>query len=76
MTAMTRWQGSLDPTDMSGTATYTAAGMVVAVQLGSFTDAQSLDRLIVAAEKLAGDRARKACAQLLRGTANSLEGDA
>lgn len=54
-------------------ATFAAAGGVLAIRLASFADAQALDKLITAAEQLAGDRARRACAVYLRGAVSHME---
>ena len=72
MSALTRWEASGTGGE-DGTATFSAAGAVLAVRLANFADAQALDKLIAAAEQLAGERARRACAVYLRGAVGHME---
>ena len=73
MSALTRWVGSEDHADPSGTGTFFAAGWSLELRMQSFAHAQELAKLIGAAEQMAGDRARRAAALYLRGAAKSLE---
>lgn len=73
MNALTRWLGSEVVNDETGMATFSVAGEVLAIRLRSFSDAQAIGRLISAAEKIAGDRARNSCAQYMRGAAAHME---
>ena len=72
MTALTRFQASVDPADKSGTATFVVAERVLHVKLASFKDAQALDELIDRAALTAKRESRKALASWLRGAADQM----
>lgn len=73
MTAyFTRWQGSTDPADMTGLATYAAGGHTITVPLQSLADAQALADMMQAAAQ----QARRAQAEFLRGALNRALDDA
>lgn len=72
MTALTRWQGSADAADQSGTATFVQGDRVLQVHLASFKDAQALDELIDRAALQAKMDSRRALAAWLRGAADQL----
>lgn len=73
MTALTRWQGSTDPADKSGTATFALGDRVLQVRLRSFDDARALDELIDKAVLTARRDSRKALAAWMRGAADQME---
>lgn len=72
MTILTRWNGSTDPADKSGTATFTHGDRVLQVRLESFKDAQALDELMDRAMLTARQESRRALAAWLRGAADQL----
>lgn len=73
MTSMTRWIGSTDPADTTGTATYTVGETIAAIRLDDFKTAQLIERLIDTARLQGAAEARRAAAAFLRGAANNLE---
>lgn len=72
MTAMTQFQGSPDPADKGGTATYVVADRVIQVRLASFEDARAIDELIDRAAMQSKRESRKAIAAWLRGAADQM----
>lgn len=73
MTSMTRWVGSTDPADLTGTATFTVGGTIAAIRLEDCQTAHLIDRLIDTAYRQGADSARKAAANFMRGAADNLE---
>lgn len=73
MAALTSWVGSTVIGVTRGTATFSVCGTVIAVHLDSFESAKAIERLIAYAEQMAGDRARRSCAQYMRGAAAHME---
>lgn len=73
MTSLTRWVGSTDPADLTGTATYTVGGAIAAIRLDDFRTAQLIARLIDTARMHGAAEARRAAADFMRGAANNLE---
>ena len=73
MTSMTRWIGSTDPADLTGTATYTVGVTIAAIELDSFTTARLIERLIDTARLQGAAEARRAAAEFMRGAAANLE---
>lgn len=73
MTAMTRWVGSTDPADTSGTATYAVGDTIAAIRLDDFCTAQLIERLIDTARLHGAAEARRAAADFMRGAAANLE---
>lgn len=73
MTSMTRWVGSADPADLTGTATFTVGAAIAAIRLGDFQTAQLIERLIDTARLQGAAEARKAAAEFMRGAAANLE---
>ncbi len=70
---MTKWVGSENAGNETGAATFSVGGVVLAIRLECFADAHALGNLIAAAERLAGARARQACAVYLRGAAAHMD---
>lgn len=70
---MTRWTGSTDPADHTGTATYTVGATIAAIRLDDFRTAQLIERLIDTARLQGAAEARRAAAEFMRGAANNLE---
>lgn len=73
MTSMTRWTGSTDPDDETGTATYTVGTTIAAIRLDDFQTAQLIERLIDTARMQGAAEARSAAAAFLRGAAANME---
>jgi hypothetical protein len=73
MTSMTRWTGSTDPEDASGTATYAVGATIAAIRLDDFQTAQLIERLIDTARMQGAAQARRAAAEFMRGAAANLE---
>ena len=73
MTSMTRWIGSIDPADPTGTATYCVGGTIAAICLDDFKTAQLIERLIDTARQQGAAEARRAAAEFMRGAAANLE---
>lgn len=70
---MTKWAGSENAGNATGTATFSVGGVVLAIRLECFADAHALGNLIAAAEGLAADRARRSCAAYMRGAVAHME---
>lgn len=73
---MTKWVGSENAGNATGTATFSVGCVALAIRLECFADAHALGNLIAAAERLAADRALRTCAAYMRGAASHIEGDA
>lgn len=69
MNYLIRWQGSTDPANLAGTATFTAGGQSVSVGMCSFEDARALDKEVMVA---AAEQAKQAQATYLRGALGRL----
>lgn len=73
MSTLIRWQGSTNPAEVSGTATFTLNERQLQVRLGSFADAQALDEFIDLVSLRARRSVRLACSSYIRAAAAHLE---